>query len=234
MPRRFDLSHARVRGTNLNGANLGSADLSYADFSNATFRGANFDGTILKGTILIGADLTDARNFTRHQLDDAITDKTTILPEYLVLELIGLGARAIILAAGTGRRLEFEGARLPKVMLEFGGKTLLRRHLEILHHFRQSALAQRGHITETFNRAIDQLRDEKLEVRLGAIYTLTMIYSQQPLTEYRQPIVEILTAYVRERTSESDVDTPSKDVEEIMNFLRISVTADDTGIGNAA
>lgn len=42
--------------------------------------------------------------------------------------------RAIILAAGAGRRLEFDGPRLPKVMLEFGGKTLLRRHIEILRH----------------------------------------------------------------------------------------------------
>ncbi len=41
--------------------------------------------------------------------------------------------RAIILAAGVGRRLTFDGPRLPKVMLEIGGKTLLRRHVEILH-----------------------------------------------------------------------------------------------------
>ncbi len=42
--------------------------------------------------------------------------------------------RAIILAAGVGRRMSFDGPRLPKVMLDFGGKTLLRRHLEILLH----------------------------------------------------------------------------------------------------
>jgi len=42
--------------------------------------------------------------------------------------------RAIILAAGVGRRLTFDGPRLPKVILAFGGKTLLRRHLEILRH----------------------------------------------------------------------------------------------------
>ena len=40
--------------------------------------------------------------------------------------------RAIILAAGKGLRMTFERERLPKVMLSFGGKTLLRRHLEIL------------------------------------------------------------------------------------------------------
>lgn len=42
--------------------------------------------------------------------------------------------RAIILAAGVGWRLEFDGDRLPKVLLSFGGKTLLRRHIEILCH----------------------------------------------------------------------------------------------------
>ena len=42
--------------------------------------------------------------------------------------------RAIILAAGKGRRMTFDGVPLPKVMLSFGGKTLLRRHVEILRH----------------------------------------------------------------------------------------------------
>jgi choline kinase len=37
---------------------------------------------------------------------------------------------AIILAAGAGRRL---GLPIPKVMLEFGGKTLLERHVAALH-----------------------------------------------------------------------------------------------------
>ena len=42
--------------------------------------------------------------------------------------------RAIILAAGKGHRMTFEQERLPKVMLPFGGKTLLQRHIEILRH----------------------------------------------------------------------------------------------------
>jgi choline kinase len=37
---------------------------------------------------------------------------------------------AIILAAGSGRRL---GMAIPKIMLEFGGKTLLERHVAALH-----------------------------------------------------------------------------------------------------
>ena len=64
--------------------------------------------------------------------------------------------RAIILAAGVGRRMTFDGVPLPKVMLSFGGKTLLRRHVEILRHcgvneivvavgFRRDADLVRGH-----------------------------------------------------------------------------------------
>ena len=40
--------------------------------------------------------------------------------------------RAIIYAAGVGRRMGPRTAQLPKVLLEFGGKTLLRRHVENL------------------------------------------------------------------------------------------------------
>ena len=40
--------------------------------------------------------------------------------------------RTIILAAGRGRRLAGSGELLPKILLEFGGRTLLQRHLELL------------------------------------------------------------------------------------------------------
>jgi len=39
---------------------------------------------------------------------------------------------AVILAAGQGRRLGDTAAERPKILLEFGGKTLLQRHLELL------------------------------------------------------------------------------------------------------
>lgn len=37
---------------------------------------------------------------------------------------------------------------------------------------RQAELSRRDHVAELFNRAVGQLKDEKLEVRLGAILTL--------------------------------------------------------------
>ena len=40
---------------------------------------------------------------------------------------------------------------------------------------RQAELARRDHVAELFNRAVGQLSHEKLEIRLGAIYTLRQI-----------------------------------------------------------
>lgn len=42
--------------------------------------------------------------------------------------------KAVILAAGVGERLGGGPGRPPKALLQFGGKTLLARHLEILRH----------------------------------------------------------------------------------------------------
>jgi len=69
--------------------------------------------------------------------------------------------------------------------------------------WRRVEIAERGHITERFTRAIDQLgaRDEKgnpkPETRLGAIYALARIGDESAVE--RSQIVEILAAYVRTR-----------------------------------
>ena|SRR5215216_2116795 len=80
---RLDVHGAFLRRTDLSFANLERANLSGADFTNATFRGADFKDAILDGTILKGADLTEARNLTHSQLNRAILDETTKLPENL-------------------------------------------------------------------------------------------------------------------------------------------------------
>lgn len=55
------------------------------------------------------------------------------------------------------------------------------------------------HITENFTRAIDQLGKGELEVRLGAIYALERIAKTSQKDHW--PIMEILTAYVRNNAS---------------------------------
>lgn len=83
----------------------------------------------------------------------------------------------------------------------------------------QAEVAQRNHVVEMFNRAIDQLGSEKLEVRLGAIYTLKRISRDPQYVDYRVPILETLAAYVRERTRDDTKAEPSVDIREIMRFL---------------
>jgi choline kinase len=49
------------------------------------------------------------------------------------VEIYGIHMRAIILAAGRGSRLQqAQGQQLPKCLLQFGGMTLLQRHLHLL------------------------------------------------------------------------------------------------------
>jgi hypothetical protein len=63
--------------------------------------------------------------------------------------------------------------------------------------FRNLQLTQDKQITEHYTRAVEQLGSDKLAVRLGAIYALERIARDSERDHW--PIMEILTAYVRER-----------------------------------
>jgi hypothetical protein len=89
---------------------------------------------------------------------------------------------------------------------------------------RQAEVAQRDHVGEMFNRAVDQLGIEKLEVRLGAIYTLKRISRDPQYADYKVPILETLTAYVRERTREDTAADSPVDTREIMKLLSESLS----------
>jgi hypothetical protein len=61
---------------------------------------------------------------------------------------------------------------------------------------RQSELSRRDHVAELFNRAVGQLKDEKLEIRLCAILTLGQI-----CTDFRDlsgPVIQLLTTYLQQ------------------------------------
>ena len=57
-------------------------------------------------------------------------------------------------------------------------------------------VAREGQVTERFSRAIEHLGNDSLDVRLGAIYALERIARDS--RQDHGPIMEILTAYVRE------------------------------------
>ncbi len=62
--------------------------------------------------------------------------------------------------------------------------------------WRRLQVAQEGQVTERFSRAVDHLGNDSLDVRLGAIYALERIARDSRRDHW--PIMEILTAYVRE------------------------------------
>ena len=90
---------------------------------------------------------------------------------------------------------------------------------------RNVGLTRRAHVAELFNRATSQLSDDKLEVRLGAIYTLRQIGSDYP--DLSSPVIELLTTYLRESVENYGDEPPPPDVREIMSTVRLWRPAND-------
>src|SRR6266496_2623915 len=82
----------------------------------------------------------------------------------------------------------------------------------------QAELARRDHVAELFNRAVGQLSHEKLEIRLGAIYTLQQIAQDFP--DLSKSTFELLSAYLRESVPDYGDKEPPIDVREIMRMLK--------------
>jgi pentapeptide repeat protein len=78
------------------------------------------------------------------------------------------------------------------------------RNLQLTQNtaLRNLQLTQDRQTTEHYTRAIEQLGSDKLEVQLGAIYALERIARDSEQDHW--PIMEILTAYVRERAPRKD------------------------------
>jgi hypothetical protein len=62
-------------------------------------------------------------------------------------------------------------------------------------------VTQRGHLTDRYTKAIDQLGSEALDVRLGGIYALEQLAHDSDRDIDRKTIVEVLSAFVREHSN---------------------------------
>ena len=82
----------------------------------------------------------------------------------------------------------------------------------------QANLARRAHVTELFNRAVGQLRDPNLEVRLAAIYVLREVVKDFP--DLANPVFELLQAYLRASDINYGDDEPPVDIREIVKLIR--------------
>ena len=77
------LEGAEFGDAHLEGANLEEAHLEGANLFGAHLEGADFKEAFMKGARLEGVDLRGAKNLTREQIDSAIIDEETKLPDYL-------------------------------------------------------------------------------------------------------------------------------------------------------
>lgn len=75
------LEGAELTWAHLEGAKLFLAHLEGAYLRNADLEGADLRGTYLVGAVLWGADLHDAKHWTQKQLEGAIGDEGTTLPD---------------------------------------------------------------------------------------------------------------------------------------------------------
>ena len=82
----------------------------------------------------------------------------------------------------------------------------------------QAELARRAHVTDLFNRAVGQLRDPNIEVRLAAIYVLREAAKDFP--DLSNPVFELLQAYLRTGVADYGDGPPPIDVAEILTILK--------------
>ncbi len=84
-------------------------------------------------------------------------------------------------------------------------------------------VAEEGHLTDRFTQAIAQLGEDNMAIRLGGIYALERIAKDSE--KDHGPIMEVLTAYVREKAPRQEEDTQTApaplpaDIQAILTVL---------------
>lgn len=118
---------------------------------------------------------------------------------------------AIRQSPGAQQQAPFLGAGIVIVslLLLFSGATAavaaVAAWIALLRHFAQTEADRQRRISESYGRAVGQLASEKVEERLGGIYTLERI-SIESAKEYYWVVMETLAAFLRERARWEDPD----------------------------
>jgi hypothetical protein len=84
--------------------------------------------------------------------------------------------------------------------------------IALVRHFAQTDADRQRRITESFSTAVEQLGSDKLEVRLGGIYSLERISKESPDDYWT--VMENLTAFVRGRSRRTEVERTAQDFEQ--------------------
>jgi ABC-type multidrug transport system fused ATPase/permease subunit len=73
-------------------------------------------------------------------------------------------------------------------------------------------LTRQGQMTERFTQAIEQLGSDKLEIKLGGIYSLERTAQEEQ--NYHWPVMEVLTSYVRQHAPLTPDEEPNEKPDE--------------------
>ena len=171
---------------------------------------------------------------------------------WLGLSLAGLGVVALILWLPPWQAEHVRG-RLDKPADEYRLATLEDEHRRTLAQiltgggllvglylgWRRVRAAEEGQITDRFTKAIEQLGQEgadNMAIRLGGIYALERIAKDSE--KDHGPIMEVLTAYVRENAPRQEEDIPTSpakmptDIQAILTVIgRRETTGENRGNG---
>lgn len=86
----------------------------------------------------------------------------------------------------------------------------------------QAKIADRGHASALFHDAVKNLNDDKLETRLGSIYTLEQL--ERDYLEFSNPVLMVLSAYVRESAVPEERDITDVEKSEIIRLFGTKMT----------
>jgi hypothetical protein len=87
----------------------------------------------------------------------------------------------------------------------------------LLYTVRTYALSRTGQVTERYSTAVGQLGDDKLEIRIGAVYALERISRDSPADQ--PAAVDVLSAFVRGAAARPDTGHPADDVQAALTVL---------------
>jgi hypothetical protein len=86
-------------------------------------------------------------------------------------------------------------------------------------------LTEQGHLTDRYTKVVEQLGNNNVDVRVGAIYALERLAKHSKRDH--PTIVEVLCTYVRERTDPTRIEKPTV-VDVLTLFLKGDQEAQDT------
>ena len=114
-----------------------------------------------------------------------------------------------VIRGGPSWYREHRAALAPLLTLAAGVSVAV---VALVRHFAQTDADRQRRITESFSKAMEQLGSDKLEVRLGGIYSLERISKESPDDYWT--VMENLTAFVRERSRRNEAERISQDLEQ--------------------